>query len=111
MIPELDLERIRRWADQRVPPHARHQVRLETETTDRAVTVVERRTPWREDFGPEWSRLPIARLRYTKTRARWTPYWRDRNLKFHRYERIEPTADVTKLLAEIDRDPTGIFWG
>lgn len=38
-------------------------------------------------------------------------YWRDRNLKFHRYDLIEPTANVTELLTEIDRDPTGIFWG
>jgi hypothetical protein len=111
MIPELDLERIRRWADQRVPPHARHQVRLEIETNAQAVTVVERRAPWREDFGPQWSRLPIARLRYTKSRGHWTLYWRDRNLKFHRYDLLEPTTNVTELLAEIDRDPTGIFWG
>jgi hypothetical protein len=32
-------------------------------------------------------------------------------LRFHRYDRIEPSAAVTALIDEIDRDPTGIFWG
>lgn len=111
VLPELDLARIHRWADARVPQHARHQVRVEVETSDRAVTIVERRVPWQADFGPDWSRFPIARLRYTKSRGEWTLYWRDRNLKFHRYDFSEPTKDVSELLAEIDRDPTGIFWG
>ena len=51
----------------------------------------------------------MARLRFTKPACAGCLFWRDRNLNFHRYDLIEPTADVTKLLAEIDRDPTGIF--
>ena len=42
---------------------------------------------------------------------KWTLHWRYRNLRFHRYDRIEPSADVAALIDEIDRDPTGIFWG
>jgi hypothetical protein len=38
-------------------------------------------------------------------------YWRDRNLKFHEYDLVEPTPDIQDLLDEIDRDPTSIFWG
>jgi hypothetical protein len=62
-------------------------------------------------MGPEWTRHPIARLRYTRSRREWTLYWRDRNLRFHQYELIHPTADVAALLEEIDQDPTSIFWG
>jgi hypothetical protein len=40
--------------------------------------IVERRAPWREDFGPEWTSFPIARLRYTAANKSWTLYWRDR---------------------------------
>jgi hypothetical protein len=32
-------------------------------------------------------------------------------LALHRYDRIEPSADIAALIDEIDRDPTGIFWG
>jgi Protein of unknown function (DUF3024) len=41
----------------------------------------------------------------------WSLYWRDRNLAFHRYTRIDASPDVAVLLAEIEADPTGIFWG
>ncbi|MEX2619198.1 MAG: DUF3024 domain-containing protein [Egibacteraceae bacterium] len=87
------------------------QIRDEIDTDSRSVTLLECRPPWREDFGPEWTRFPVARLRYTKARQEWTLYWRDRNLKFHRYDIVDPSPDVESLLAEVDRDPGCIFWG
>ncbi|MGH3610881.1 MAG: DUF3024 domain-containing protein [Pseudonocardiaceae bacterium] len=41
----------------------------------------------------------------------WSLYWRDGNLRFHAYDRVAPTASIEELLAEVDRDPTAIFWG
>lgn len=38
-------------------------------------------------------------------------YCADRNDKWHKYTRIEPTMNIDKILSEIDKDPTGIFWG
>jgi DUF3024 family protein len=38
-------------------------------------------------------------------------YWRDRNLRFHTYDRIRPSTRTNDLLAEIDRDPRGILLG
>jgi Protein of unknown function (DUF3024) len=110
-LPELDVARVQRWCATRVPEHARHQVRVECEIAPRHLTIVERRAPWREDFGPEWTNLPIARLRYTATDKAWTLYWRDRNLRFHIYDLLAPSNRVDDLLTELDRDPTGIFWG
>ncbi|MDQ2852309.1 MAG: DUF3024 domain-containing protein [Actinomycetota bacterium] len=63
------------------------------------------------DSGLEWTRFPIARLRYTNASKRWSLYWRDRNLRFHEYDWVPPTDTVEELLAEVDRDPTAIFWG
>ena len=111
MIPNDALDEIRRWADRRVPEHARDQIRLEVDVTDRTVTILECRPPWRPEYGPDWSRFPIARLRYTKSRNRWSLYWRDQNLKFHEYDLGDPTTDIRDLLDEIDRDPTSILWG
>jgi hypothetical protein len=38
-------------------------------------------------------------------------YWRDRNLRFHRYDQLQPSPGINDLLTEIDRDPIAIFWG
>ena len=110
-LPELAVVRVRRWCRDRVPEHALHQVRIECDVAPRHLTVVERRAPWRQDIGPEWTRFPIARLRYSKATRLWSLYWRDRNLRFHEYDLARPSADSGDLLAEIDRDPTRIFWG
>lgn len=67
--------------------------------------------PWRDGFGSEWTRFPIARLRYTKVRRECQIYWRDQNLKFHAYDLAPPSVNVDELLAEIDSDPTAIFFG
>ena len=37
--------------------------------------------------------------------------WADRNSKWHIHESLHPTRSIDPLLAEVDRDPTGIFWG
>lgn len=110
-LPELDVARVQRWCDARVPERARYQVHLECEVEPGRLTIVERRAPFRPESGAEWTRLPVARLRYTKSRRTWSLSWRDRNLRFHTYDRIPPSPHVDELLAELDRDPTHIFWG
>lgn len=115
MLPETDLARINRWVqaqNNRIPPHAREEVRIEAGFNDRSVTILECRPPWDPaGMGSEWTRVPVARLRYTKSRREWTLYWPDRNSRFHRYDLAQPTTDVVALLDEVDRDPTSIFWG
>ena len=110
-LPELDVARVQRWCERRVPVQVRDQVRVECEVAARQLTIVECRAPWRDDMGSEWTRFPIARLRYTKRSGAWSLYWRDRNLRFHEYDLIAPSNRVDDLLEEIDRDPTSIFWG
>ena len=41
----------------------------------------------------------------------WPLYWRDRHLRFHLYDELEPSPGIGGLLREIDRDPVAIFWG
>jgi len=110
-LPELDVERVRRWCRQRMPEHLRDQARVECDAGPGDLTIVEYRPPWRNDMGAEWTRFPIARLRYTKAAKRWSLYWRDRNLRFHRYDQLPPSPHIDDLLQEIDRDPTATFWG
>ncbi|HEX2705241.1 MAG TPA: DUF3024 domain-containing protein [Candidatus Lustribacter sp.] len=90
-----------------VPPREPHPCDI----APRHLTVVECRAPWREDYGPQWTRSPIARLRYAKASREWSLYWRDRNERFRTYDLAPPTANVDELLAVLDRDPTRVFWG
>ena len=74
-LPGLDVAAIRHCCEQRVPPHAPHQVRSELVLSGGAATIVERRAPWREDFGPEWTSRGVARLRYTAKTGLWTLFY------------------------------------
>jgi hypothetical protein len=87
------------------------KVRVEADVAGRLVTVVECRPPWDGEMGEEWIRFPVARLRYTASTGLWSLYWRDRHARFHAYDRVPASARVEVLLAEVDRDPTAIFWG
>ena len=75
------------------------------------LTICECRPPWREDFGPDWTRFPIARLHYTKGTGLWTLYWRDSNEKYHRYVPLDPSPQVQDLLDYLDARADPIFWG
>lgn len=112
-LPELvrkGVERdVGRYCEGRVPPHIRDKIRIEYEIRGNSVTIIECRPPWREDYGPEWSRLTVAQLRYEN--EKWALYWSDRNSKWHRYLDLGPTPDLSSVLREIDDDPTAIFWG
>jgi len=110
-LPETDVARVQRWCRDKVPAHIRDEVRVEVDLAERYLTIVECRRSWRADAGAEWIRFPIARLRYTKSAGMWSLYWRDRNLRFRAYDLVAPTAGIEELLAELDRDPTAIFWG
>jgi Protein of unknown function (DUF3024) len=110
-LPELDVARVQRWCADQVPEHARGEIRVECDVTPRHLTICECRPPWHEHLGPDWTRFPIARLHYTKTTRLWTLYWRDRNLKYHRYEPLDPSPQVQDLLDYLDDRADPIFWG
>lgn len=113
VLPDLDLDlaRIRRYCEGRVPTRLRDQIRIELDVRGRSVTIMECRAPWTPEIGPEWTRFPIARLRHVQADDVWMLDWRDRNLRWHVYDRIGPSTHVDPLLAEIEADPTSIFWG
>ncbi len=114
MIPESGLDRLRQWVEDennRMPEAVRDQIRYELDVTDRTATLIECRPPWNPDLSSDWTRLPVARFRYTKHLRVWSLYWSDRNSEFHEYDLIGPSTDIEDLIAEVERDPTSIFWG
>jgi hypothetical protein len=109
-IPDLDLQRIKRWCIAETSPAHADELRVEADVKATAVTIVETRPPWDGTPG-EWTRDPVARLRYTASTGEWTLYWRDRHLRFHRYARVPATRHVQELLEVIADSGDPIFWG
>ena len=114
-LPELT----RRHAEQvlgafceaRVPLHVRSEVRLAIDVHGNIVTVVEERAPWKPEYGPEWTRNPIAQFRFDADGQHWTLYWRDRHTRWHLFEEAAPRRDIETLVRVLVDDPIGIFWG
>ncbi|WP_424752096.1 DUF3024 domain-containing protein [Mycobacterium sp.] len=40
-----------------------------------------------------------------------TLYWRDRNLRYHQYQPLDPSPRVQDLLDDLDSRADPIFWG
>jgi DUF3024 family protein len=99
------------YCDRRVPEHLRHQVTIAFKIRGETATILERRPPLRSTRRKEWTEVPVAQFRRDSEAGRWRLYCADRNSRWHAYPAIQPAKSLTTLLAEVDRDPTGIFWG
>ena len=108
---EAAIAHVASFCQQRCPEELRDEVRLDYEVRGHAITLVECRAPWRPDYGPDWTRTQIARLRYDAQSALWSLYWRDSRERWLAYDGTPPARDVGPLLAEIGDDPHGCFWG
>src|SRR6266702_8756228 len=89
-VPEIDVERAKRFCERRIPAHLRDEIRLEVGVRGSAITIFERRPPWIEWAGPEWSRMKIAQLRWDAAERLWRLYWADRNGRWLEYWNAEP---------------------
>ena len=108
-INDLDLARIKKWCDAQWPEQLWHHAKVEADVNGNTVTLVEVRPPWNGEG--EHTRFPIARLRYTQATGLWQLYWRDRHLKFHKYDQMPPSSTVERLLNHITESKNPIFFG
>ncbi len=109
VLPELDVEKVRRFCRDRVPAKFADEVRLEVTTRGKSVSIYECRPVWRGAPG-EWTRMPIAQIRYEGA-GTWTLYFGDRNGKWTMYFDLDTNQPMNVILDEIGSDPTCVFWG
>ena len=113
MLPEAQVKEVEvvlgEFCRREPPPHVRAQLEYAVRINGNAATLVELRPAFRADIGRTES--PVARFRFSAKDGSWQLYWRDRNLRWHRYERVRPARRLATLFAEVRRDPTRIFWG
>lgn len=53
----------------------------------------------------------VAQLRYDPASKRWTLYWRRHTGRWMDFDGLRPARSPETLMAEIEKDPTGVFWG
>ncbi len=109
-VKDLVAKKLDALLGKRVPPHVADKIRLSYTFRGNSVTIWENRVPWTPAM-TEWTTSAVAQFRYNPKAATWMLYWRDRNSRWHLYERLRPSKNIDHILAEVDRDPTGIFWG
>jgi hypothetical protein len=93
----------------RSPAHLRGQIRTIYKVINHSVEVYEQRPRWRN---PEkWTNTGIAKFLYIRTTKKWWLYWMRQDLKWHLYEPLPESTTIETLVAEVDKDPHGAFFG
>ncbi|WP_066637010.1 DUF3024 domain-containing protein [Desulfolucanica intricata] len=92
-----------------IPSYLKSELRSSFSTRGNCVTIYEEQPAF--DNPKEWIKIKVAQLRFNPEAKEWTLYWCDQNDRWHRYKEIEPTPDLDSLLAVLDEDATGVFWG
>lgn len=110
---ELELKRIARTVGELCrkcsPPEHAEQLRTVYEVEGHSVTMYEERPPW--DGVGEWTRRGIARFRYVRSRDEWQLHWMRQDLRWHLYDPDEMPADLPSLVAVVEADKYGAFFG
>ena len=97
------------FCEKRIPAHARDQVKLSYAIRGNSITLNEGRALFTEPV--KWVTIPIAQFRFDPDSHCWSLYCADRNSKWRRHEAAKPSRDLESLIAAVDTDQTGIFWG
>ncbi len=110
---ELELKRIDRTIGDLCrrlsPPEHASELRVVYEVEGHSVSMYEERPPW--DGVGGWTRMGIARFRLVRSRGEWRLYWMRRDLRWHRYETEEAANDLGALVAVVEADEYGAFFG
>jgi len=109
VLPELDVEKVKRFCQQKCPDTLAEEVRLEVTTKGKNISIHEQRPVWQGAPG-EWTSMPIAQLRY-EGEGTWTLYFGDRYGKWTMYFDLDAHQPIDVIIKELEDDPTCVFWG
>ena len=101
--------KLTKYCEQKIPLHVRNQLRLNYRIRGNQVTLFEERPAFKKPSS--WVEISVAQFRFNIRDKKWSLYCADRNSRWHLYGLLAPSVDFDDLLKEVDRDPTGIFFG
>ena len=109
---EIELHKIRKvvgtLCEKRSPGYIRDKLRLEYKIQNQDIIIFEVRPRWGTPNEQLWS--PFAKLKFVRSRNSWKLFWQRADMKWHKYVPLE-SGDLGELVAEIDADPHGCFFG
>ena len=107
-LPEEELMIVKELLDVFCQAKTDDSVRLEYHTRGSRVTLVESRPLF---IDPNiLNSVNVAQFEYNMDLQTWTLYWYDRKNRRQPYPTGRNRDTLEKLVAEVNDDPTGIFW-
>ncbi len=110
---EIELYKIKTYVgvlcNKRAPESIRDKLRYEHTIEKHDVIIYEIRPRWNNP--DENTRMPCAKLKFIRSRNIWKLYWHRANGRWYPYDPLKPSRDLADLIAEIDDDPYGCFFG
>lgn len=108
-VRELIETKLSHYCKNKVPAHARKEVRVDFSIRGNSVTLFEQRPSFLDPI--TWTKNTRAQFRYNPATGYWTLYWPDRNDRWREYMDMDPTKNFEMIIEEVEADPIGIFWG
>ncbi len=96
-------------AKRRPPPEVRDQLDFRADISGSDLIVVEVRPAFKDPS--KKIEHPVAKAKWVEIRKVWRLFWMRADLKWHSYEPKPEAATIGAVLAEVDRDPHGCFFG
>ena len=109
---EIEIHRIDKFVGalcKKVPESIKDKLRYEYKIKNQDVILYEIRSRWKKP--DEQTELPCAKLKFVRNQNVWKLFWQRADMKWHAYGPLKSSRNLTELIAEIDTDPYGCFFG
>ena len=107
-LPELESVRVHELLEVFCKARTGDSVKLEYNVKGNRVTLVESRPLF---IDPSvWNSVNVAQFEFNLEQMVWILYWYDSKNRRHSYPTGRNRDTLEKLVAEVGKDPTGIFW-
>ena len=97
------------YCEKKVPHHVQDRFMVAFEVRGDEVKLFASKPQWQGQR--EWTAIKVARFKKDAATNCWQLYGADRNGRWQLFEPYPISMDIEKLLAAVERDVTGIFWG
>src|SRR6056297_3554700 len=107
-LDDLQQKRVKKsldiFCENRFPERVKNQIKLDYNIGGNYVTLIEKRSHYKDP--KKWTKQKIAQFRFNPGDNKWSLYWWRHTGMWYKYDEIEPSNNLQKLVDEVDEDPT-----